>query len=438
MILIMLKCKGKLTTLRLFLCTAIIINLNSPYKIYGNQPSISHSEKSFILPEINFEDKVHQYYSAIPDDSFSRLSMALKEKNGDHLQFRNEKESLESLLNDLNISKHSQVLVFSNTSLQLSKINSRNPRAIYFNDDLYVGYVAGGFVEIIGVDPEIGAIPFMFKLPQEGNSQYPPIRRSSRCMRCHASEQTGQVPGLLLSSVIPAETGGSLDNLNPRRPGHQLAYNKRFGGWFITDQNLQYDSWANSIGKMENGGEIRKEKISIPKEIIRYRFLTPKSELATHLVLEHQIGFTNLCLSIQYGIRETSAHPKRYNNQAIRKHYIEELIKYSLFREEPQLLESQLSKPTNFRRYFETMNIATSEFRRLNLKTRLFETRCSYMLWSRVFNKLPKTFKSTFIDCLENSLLDKDSEYAHLTDHLSLRENQVILRNINSIKKEAF
>ena len=145
----MLKCKRKLFPLILFWSITILTNVMSVKIVWGSQPHISSSQNSFLLPAINFEDKIHQYYSAIPDDSFARLYKTLTDKNREQIQFKNEREALAALLHDLNISKHSQVLVFSNTSLQLSKISAKSPRAIYFNDDLYVGYVPGGSLKLL-------------------------------------------------------------------------------------------------------------------------------------------------------------------------------------------------------------------------------------------------------------------------------------------------
>ena len=48
---------------------------------------------------------------------------------------------LESVLQALNINPDSQTLVFSKTSLQIDAISAATPRAIYFNDDTYVGWV---------------------------------------------------------------------------------------------------------------------------------------------------------------------------------------------------------------------------------------------------------------------------------------------------------
>ena len=51
---------------------------------------------------------------------------------------------LRSVLRALNVPVESQVLVFSKTSFQAPRINPSNPRAIYFNDTVAVGWVRGG------------------------------------------------------------------------------------------------------------------------------------------------------------------------------------------------------------------------------------------------------------------------------------------------------
>ncbi|MCZ7636447.1 MAG: hypothetical protein M5U12_10740 [Verrucomicrobia bacterium] len=54
------------------------------------------------------------------------------------------KECLRELLGALEVPLESQVLVFSKTSLQRALIEPRRPRALYFNDETYVGWVPGG------------------------------------------------------------------------------------------------------------------------------------------------------------------------------------------------------------------------------------------------------------------------------------------------------
>src|SRR5437588_12852982 len=56
---------------------------------------------------------------------------------------------LRSVLKELNVPVSSQSLVFSKSSFQLSQISPQTPRAIYFNDDVYIGWVNHGqFIEV--------------------------------------------------------------------------------------------------------------------------------------------------------------------------------------------------------------------------------------------------------------------------------------------------
>ena len=66
---------------------------------------------------------------------------------------------LPALLKELGINADSQVLVFSRTSIQADRISPRTPRAIYFNDDVSVGYVQNSEVlELTSLDPKQGVI----------------------------------------------------------------------------------------------------------------------------------------------------------------------------------------------------------------------------------------------------------------------------------------
>ncbi len=66
---------------------------------------------------------------------------------------------LNSVLSALDISPSSQVLVYAKSSAQRDFIGPNNPRAIYFNDDVYVGYIPGAPVlELTASDPRLGTI----------------------------------------------------------------------------------------------------------------------------------------------------------------------------------------------------------------------------------------------------------------------------------------
>src|SRR5678815_5449719 len=80
------------------------------------------------------------YTTTPPSDAIANLQTRIN--SGEvKLKYDSEHGYLPALLNELKIPRTSQTLVFSKTSLQLFLIAPDTPRAIYFNDNLYVGSV---------------------------------------------------------------------------------------------------------------------------------------------------------------------------------------------------------------------------------------------------------------------------------------------------------
>ena len=113
----------------------------------------------------DFEKAPHNYWQRPPTDRFTKMKAAL-EAGRVPLDRSSEKAFVVSLLKALDISPATQTLVFSTTSLQLSRISPRNPRALYFNEDVYVGWVPGGQLEVAGIDPAIGGVYYIFDIPR--------------------------------------------------------------------------------------------------------------------------------------------------------------------------------------------------------------------------------------------------------------------------------
>lgn len=185
-----------------------------------------------IMGQVTFQDfelPPHDYFARTPTDRFTQLKTAL-ESGQLSLDRSSEKAFLLSLLRLLEIPVSSQMLVFSTTSLQLSLIRPSNPRALFFNEDIYLGFIPGGRIEILSLDPDLGAIFYIFDIPRDPTSPLP-IERSTRCMNCHSGADTGHVPGLVIKSVAPGPTGGSLDSFRRGQTGHAIPFEQRFGGW---------------------------------------------------------------------------------------------------------------------------------------------------------------------------------------------------------------
>src|SRR5436190_1946901 len=132
-----------------------------------------------------FDQPPHNYWKRPLHDRFSRVKEDI-ETGHLPLDHTSEKAFVTSLLKALEIPLSSQMLVFSTTSLQLSLISPSNPRALYFAEDLYVGYVPGGRIEVLSLDPELGGIFYIFSIPKGDQQQTLHIERSERCMNCHA------------------------------------------------------------------------------------------------------------------------------------------------------------------------------------------------------------------------------------------------------------
>src|SRR5262245_39018327 len=79
------------------------------------------------------------YGSTPSHDPVAELNRKLQ-SSAVHLNFENGSGYLRSLLQALNIPVESQIAVFSKTSLQLDRINPSNPRTLFFNDSVVIGW----------------------------------------------------------------------------------------------------------------------------------------------------------------------------------------------------------------------------------------------------------------------------------------------------------
>jgi hypothetical protein len=101
---------------------------------------------------------------------------------------------IERLLRRLQIPVESQLLVFSRTSFQRERIRPEHPRALYFNDHCYVGWVPGGLVEITMLDPVLGPIFYTFAPAAVQTNAARCFIREPDCLRCHEAPSFAESP----------------------------------------------------------------------------------------------------------------------------------------------------------------------------------------------------------------------------------------------------
>ncbi len=382
--------------------------------------ALAASDATFgALGHKEFESAPHHYWTRELNDPLTRIKEDL-ESGSIQLDRSGDLPFLRSLLEVLEISPETQMLLFSTTSLQLRYINPRNPRALFFNEDVYLGYIPGGKIEIVSIDPAAGGIYYIFDIPR-GDT---PIRveRSNRCMNCHAAREIGRVPGLLIQSVIPGTRGGSLESFRQEETGHGIPLTERFGGWYVTGETGITNHWGNTIGQFING-EINRIPTPPGKHFSFDKYPAAHSDLLTQMVHEHQVGFVNRTIEAAYVARKItheSGGGIGSNEAAQLDALASGLARYLLFAD-----EAPLPKPVRgeagFIKAFSRTRKADPQGRSLKdfqLRTRMFKHRCSYMIYSRAFQGLPENLKQRvyhFLGAALNTGAPRP-DYAYLPD----------------------
>ena len=247
------------------------------------------------------------YSATAPRDPAARLAQLL---DSGKLQFKHDAGTgyLRALLEHLRIPRSSQSLVFSKTSLQRQLISPQTPRALYFNDDVYVGYVPGGEVlEIAAMDPTQGTQ--FYTLDQRKDAAPKLLRQTHNCLQCHdSSSLTGGVPGLVVRSVYPDSSGQPLFAAGTHKTTDASPWKERWGGWYVTGThgpkmlhmgNLTFKDGATQTADLSQGANLT----DLTKKFDPAAYLSPHSDLVALLVLEHQAEAHNLLTRASYSAR---------------------------------------------------------------------------------------------------------------------------------------
>ena len=194
---------------------------------------------------VEYEGEPVKYTDGTPTDPVARLVHRLAADEAT-LAFDAQFGYLPALLDELKIPRSSQMLVFSKTSLQRSFITPDNPRAIYFNDDVYIGYTPGApALEVSAADPKLGGI--FYRLVNE-KVRRPRFVRDQDCLNCHGAQRTLGVPGHFVRSIGTDPTG-ELDGQSEVGPIDQCTpLADRWAGWFVTGKHGAQTHRGNLIG----------------------------------------------------------------------------------------------------------------------------------------------------------------------------------------------
>jgi len=325
------------------------------------------------------------------------------------LRFDETSGYLPALLTYLGVPISSQVLVFSKTSLQIHQISPANPRAVYFGDEVYVGYVPDGEVlEITAMDPQRG--PVFYSLDQARAPQPKIQRRTADCLTCHGGSRTGHWPGNLVRSVY-TRSGGNVDT----RVGSWVTtqdspFHERWGGWYVTGThgkmrhmgNIEVLDPINASRKdLEEGANVTDLRGRFPGG----RHLSPHSDIVALMVMEHQAEMHNRIARATYRVR-AALHRQRSKNERlgvspelldepttrVMRDAGSEVLDYLLFKHEADL-PSPVQGTSAFSKEFSAIGPRDAKgrsLRDLDLNTRMFQYPCSYLIYSPSFDAMPK------------------------------------------------
>lgn len=383
------------------------------------------------------------YKTAPADNVIAQLQEKLRAGRV-QLAFDDDRGYLPAVLKELNVPVSSQVLVFSKTSLQRERITPKTPRAIYFNDDVFVGFcLRGDLLEVSAPDGNLGTA--FYTLDQEPAAKPRFVRQTDNCLTCHASTHTHGAPGHLVRSLYTDREGFPVLSAGSHRTDHGSPFKERWGGWYVTGTHGKQTHMGNQAVQNKRDPETEDNRagqnvIDLKARFTVANYLSPHSDLVALMTLEHQVEMynrlarasilTRQALSYEATLNKELGEPatKRWDSTDRRIAGAgEPVVEYLLFGGEVKLTDPVAGTST-FTKEFARRGPFDKQGRSLrafDLKTRLFKYPCSYLIYSTAFAKLPGEVKSYVLKRMWEVLNGKDTSEAFA--HLSAADRRAVL-----------
>ncbi len=350
---------------------------------------------------------------------------------------------LPSVLKALNLSTTTQMLVFSKTSLQSSYISPETPRAIYFNDQTYVGWIPEAHnIELASMDPELG--PVFYTIDNHETSAAKPVRRRVECLQCHDAPTTRGVPGVMTRSVYTAADGQMRLDGGSFSTTADSPIKERWGGWYVTGLSGSQLHMGNEVAHGPDGSpELNIAAGTNVTDLSRYLstdiYPTHQSDIIALMVAEQQMTIQDRIVKAGYLTRKTvkdaadllkfgftPAHVAEETQSRI-KYACEPIVLALLCSGEPALTDP-ISGTSGFAAEYSKSAPADKSGRRLSeldLQTKLLKYPCSPMIYSALFAGLPAEAKAYVFGRLNEILSGKDA--SDRFSHLSAEDRKAVL-----------
>lgn len=356
---------------------------------------------------------------------------------------------LAAILSELRIPVSSQMLVFSRTSLLARLIWPETPRAIYFNDRVYVAWTPGADgLEISAQDPELG--PVFYNLEPDGE-EGPRIRRQTGlCLQCHDSFSLtgGGVPRHIMGSGPTDENGQLASHELWQITTDTTPIRERWGGWYVTGTHGEQLHMGNvALGRggdsLTAGGNVT----DLAELIDVTPYLGAHSDIVALMVIEHQTTVQNLITLLGYRVRtrlhidqEAGLPPGEMSPRTARLvEGLGELLVRALFFVGTPRFEDSIEGTSTFAADFMAGGRRDAQgrsLRDLDLQTRLFRHPLSYLVHSPEYDALPVQARA-YVNARVLSIL-RGEEGGNDFAHLSADDREAILSILRDTKPEIF
>jgi len=368
------------------------------------------------------------YGKELPQDAFSRM-MAAQEAGELQLEKGSEAAGyLESVLDALDIDPASQILVFSKTSQKQRLISTEQPRALYFNDEVYIGYVPGSrTLEVAAMDPAQGQVFFDFEQEPE-RAKAPFTQETSRCLRCHDSYSLsgGGVPRFLLQSVLANADGNIVSHEISEVTTTATPISRRWGGLFVTgthgDQPHMGNLIVNDAASLQAidtttwGNRTSLEEFTSLEDYPRQT-----SDIVALLVLEHQIEVQNALTRLNFETRQRLAA-----GETLEAAQLDELttpLLDSLFMANEVALGAPIAGTSGYAENFQARGPRSNEdrsLRQLDLQEHTFHYPLSYLIYSDAIDGLAEPVRTHLFGRIKAVLAHAPGapDYPRLTEAL--------------------
>jgi hypothetical protein len=395
----------------------------------GTRAAAVHAQRTDAFVESRDHPAI-EYSKGPVTDLVAELNRKIQDRSI-RLKFNGPGGYLRSALDALKVPVESQVALFSQNSSQGDLISMKNPRALFFNDAVSVGFVRGGTVlELAADDPRQGVV--FYTLDQTA-AEIPQFKRNDGCLACHLSWTTLGVPGLFVFSMLTLP-----EDKNAYASGfasdHRTSFESRWGGWYVTGNLGSIRHMGNKPVSTASTPDAAKPEAHELKalDVDTTAYPSPYSDVAALMVLEHQTHMTNLITRLGWEARVGA----RIQKSTRVEEAAADLVDYALFAyEEP--LPGRIRGSSGFAEKFSALGPADRKarsLRQLDLDRRLMRYPCSYMIYSDAFNALPAGAKDLVYHRMWQVLSgqDKNARYARL----SLTDRQAIVDILLETKKD--